>query len=141
MTDRQRELTDLFAAADVETRRMLLLEFADGLPPLRDEYRLAMERGIGRVHECQTPVFLFASRRADDSLELHGFAPPESPTVRGALALLIEGLSGANPDAALATPDDLFQQMGLGEALGMVRQRGLAAVLARLKREVRQLAG
>jgi len=37
-------------------------------------------------------------------------------------------------------PDDLFVRMGLAEAIGMARQRGLAAVLHRVKHAVAERA-
>lgn len=141
MTARLDELERLFANADVETRRMLLLDFAERLPPLPDEYRLAIEHGVGRVHECQTPVFIFASLLESGSVRLHGFAPEESPTVRGVVSLLLDALDGAAPGAVAAVPDDLFRRMGLAEAIGMMRQRGLTAVLIQVKQEVSRLAG
>lgn len=135
MTDALQEVVDLFAGSDVETRRMLLLYYANGLPELPERYRAMMEHGLGRVHECQSPVFLYPEID-DGTVRLHAHVPPESPTVRGVVSLLAQTLDGASPEAIADIPDDLFQRMGLAEAIGMMRQRGLAAVLHRVKHAV-----
>ena len=51
-----------------------------------------------------------------------------------------EGLSGATPAAILATPNDLYQQLGLHKVLSPLRLRGLTALLSRMKRNARELA-
>lgn len=135
MTGPLQDLVDLFAGSDVETRRMLLLDYADSLPEMPERYRAMMEHGLGRVHECQSPVFLYPEVEGG-ALRLHAYVPPESPTVRGVVSLLAQTLDGASPEAVAALPDDLFQQMGLADALGLTRQRGLAAVLHRVKHAV-----
>jgi len=135
MTEALQETLDLFAGSDVETRRMLLLDYANGLPELPERYRALMEHGLGRVHECQSPVFLYPEVE-DGAVRLHAYVPPESPTVRGVVSLLAQTLDGASPEAVAAVPEDLFQQMGLTDAIGLTRQRGLAAVLHRVKHAV-----
>ena len=139
MTDALQEIVDTFAEADVETRRLLLLDYADRLPALPERYAAAMEHGVGRVHECQSPVFVYPEVEETGNgraVHLHAAVPPESPTVRGVVSVLAQALDGATPAAVAAVPDDLFRQMGLDEAIGMMRQRGLAAVLHRVKHAV-----
>ena len=135
MTDALQEAVGLFAGSDVETRRMLLLDYANGLPEMPERYRAMMEHGLGRVHECQSPVFLYPEVE-DGAVQLHAYVPPESPTVRGVVSILAQALDGASPEAVAAVPDDLFQRMGLADAIGLTRQRGLAAVLHRVKHAV-----
>jgi cysteine desulfuration protein SufE len=139
MTDLLRDVVETFAGLDVETRRELLLDYADDLPDLPERYREAMEHGLGRVHECQSPVFVFPEVEAG-AVHLHAYAPPESPTVRGVVSILSQTLDGASPSDVAAVPDDLFARMGLVEAIGMMRQRGLAAVLHRVKYAVAEAA-
>jgi cysteine desulfuration protein SufE len=139
MTRRLQEAVDTFAGVDVETRRLLLMDYANELPDLPEPYRTAMEHGAGRVHECQSPVFVFPQVE-DGTVRLRAYAPPESPTVRGVVSLLAQTLDGALPQDVLALPDDLFHQMGLVEAIGMMRQRGLSAVLGRIKYAVAEAA-
>src|SRR5690606_34563342 len=104
MTEALQETLDLFAGSDVETRRMLLLDYANGLPELPERYRALMEHGLGRVHECQSPVFLYPEVE-DGAVRLHAYVPPESPTVRGVVSLLAQTLDGASPEAVAAVPE------------------------------------
>lgn len=135
MTEALQQAVEAFAEADVDTRRLMLLEYAEELPELPDRYRAAMEAGLGRVHECQSPVFVYPEL-VDGRLALYAYAPREAPTVRGVVSLLVQTLEGASPEAVAALPDDLFARMGLVQAIGLMRQRGLAAVLARVKHAV-----
>jgi cysteine desulfuration protein SufE len=120
--------------ADRQERIELLIDFAKNLPPLPE--RLSEHKDAAhRVEECQSPVFLFVELTGD-RVELHADAPIEAPTVRGFVAILMEGLNGATVREILAVPDGLIEQIGLPEILGMLRVRGLHGVLRRLKTEV-----
>jgi cysteine desulfuration protein SufE len=124
--------------ADRQERIDLLLDYARSLPPLPE--RLAAHKDAAhRVEECQSPVYLFAE--IDGSrVSLHADAPIEAPTVRGFVALLMEGLNGATVEEVLQVPLDLVERSGLAEILGMLRVRGLSGVLRRLKGEVTRAA-
>ncbi len=95
---------------------------------------------MGRVHECQTPVFLYVEV-TKGMVRIHADVPRESPTVRGFLSLLIKQLDGATPAEVEATPQDLLDQLGLTQDLGMTRTQGLTAILGRIKRAVRETGG
>lgn len=125
--------------ASKDLRLESLLEASKALAPLPAHHAAARDRGDNRVHECQTPVFLFVEL---DATGVHLFAdvPRESPTVRGFVSLLAKGIDGATPAQVAAVPNDLLEQLGLGEALGMTRTHGLHAVLARVKAMVARLA-
>jgi cysteine desulfuration protein SufE len=92
-----------------------------------------------QVHECQSPVFLSA-KLLDDKVYYYIDVPREAPTVRGFAAILYEGLNGAPPEAIVAIPNDLYQQLGLHKVLSPLRLRGLTALLNRMKRNARELA-
>lgn len=123
------------AAADRETRLQTLLEYARKLPELPERLRAARAGGLGQVHECQTPVYLYVEVR-DGRVEINADVPRESPTVRGFLSLLIRSLAGGTPADVAAVPDDLLERTRLAGDLGLTRTQGLTAVLRRLKREV-----
>ena len=117
--------------ADRQERIELLIDLAKSLPPLPE--RLAhFKDEAHRVPECQSPVFLFVEVEGD-RVELHADAPIEAPTVRGFVALLMEGLEGAVVQEILQVPSDLIDRSGMTEILGMQRVSGLHAVLRRLK--------
>ncbi|HEX9315439.1 MAG TPA: SufE family protein, partial [Actinomycetota bacterium] len=73
----------------------------------------------------------------DHRVHLWFDAPPEAPTTRGFAGILSSGLNGATPEEVLATPDDFYDAMGLSEIISALRLRGMAAILFRLKRQVR----
>jgi cysteine desulfuration protein SufE len=125
--------------ADRQERIEMLIDLARGLPPLPD--RLAAHKDAAhRVEECQSPVFLFVELAPSGGVGLFADAPIEAPTVRGFVALLIEGLDGASVEEILGVPSDLVERIGLPEILGMLRVRGLNGVLRRLKAEVTRAA-
>jgi cysteine desulfuration protein SufE len=132
------EMIDEFQDADRQERIELLLDFAKTLPPLPD--RLAcLKDATHRVQECQSPVFLFVEREAG-VVHLFADAPVEAPTVRGFVAMLLQGLDGATAEEIRAVPGDLVERTGLTEILGMLRVHGLSGVLRRLKSEVARVA-
>lgn len=132
-------IVDLFAGAPKDLRLEALLEYSRKLPPLPEGlsgHREAMEQ----VVECQTPFFLATD--VDEGRRVHVWfdCPPEAPTTRGFAGLLHEGLEGATVEEVLDTPDDFYTRMGLAEAISSLRLRGMGAILARLKRQVREAA-
>ena len=125
-----------YKGLDRTTRLEALLDWSKKLPELPAELVPLKDQGVGRVHECQTPVFLYVEV-TEGTVRIHADVPRESPTVRGFLSLLIKQLSGATPAEVEATPQDLLDQLGLTQDLGMTRTQGLTAILGRIKRSVR----
>lgn len=124
----------------IPDRLQLLLEFSDGLAPLPQRY-LEHPELLEPVPECQSPIFLLVEVDGDDEhavVHLHFSAPPEAPTTRGFAGILHEGLDGLSAAEVLAVPTDISDQLGLGEAVSMLRLRGMAGMLWRIKRQVRE---
>lgn len=133
---RLQQIVDLFAEAPKDVRLEALLEYSQSLPPLPPALqgnRQAMEQ----VVECQTPFFLACELDPERRVRLYFDAPPQAPTTRGFAGILAAGLDGASAEEVLATPDDFYDAMGLGELISNLRLRGMAAILFRLKRQVR----
>jgi cysteine desulfuration protein SufE len=130
------EIVDEFATAPRDVVLDMLLEFSDAIPPLPPE--MAEHAGMEPVPECQTSFFLKASVAPDRVVTAYFDCPPEAPTTRAFAGILAEGLEGATADEVLAVPTDLYQQMGLAEAISPLRVRGGTAILARLQRQVRE---
>ena len=126
-----------FQAMSERDRLQLLLDFSRELPPLPPEleaHRDAMEP----VPECQSPVFLRVDVDPDSRVHLWFDAPPEAPTTRGFASILREGLDGLTAPEVLAVPDDVPDRLGIGSAVSPLRLRGMAGMLARIKRQVRE---
>ena len=128
-----------FQAADRNTRLETLLDYSKKLPPLPARYEAEKDLGHNRVHECQTPVYLWVELD-DGQVHIHADVPRESPTVRGFISLLARTLDNETPDAVAQLPDDLLDQLGLSETLGMTRTQGLTAILHRIKSSVASAA-
>jgi cysteine desulfuration protein SufE len=137
------EIADDFAAMAVPDRLQLLLDFSRGLPALPP--RLADHPELlEAVPECQSPIFVTAEvdgEGADAPVRLWFSAPPEAPTTRGFAGILAEGLEGLTAGEVVALPDDLSDRFSLAEAVSLLRLRGMAGMLGRIKRQVREKAG
>ncbi len=128
-----------FQAADRNTRLETLLDYSKKLPPLPERFEAEKQLGHNRVHECQTPVFLWVEV-AGGRVHIYADVPRESPTVRGFISLLARNLDGETPATVARIPNDLLDQLGLSETLGMTRTQGLTAILHRIKRSVASAA-
>jgi cysteine desulfuration protein SufE len=132
------ELVDDFADVGPKDRLQLLLELSQELPALPDRFRDAAAT-MEQVHECQSPLFLAVEVDQDADRHVHLFfsAPPEAPTTRGFAGILHTGLDGEPAAEVLAVPDDFYTALGLAQAVSPLRLRGMAAMLARIKKQVR----
>jgi cysteine desulfuration protein SufE len=137
---RLQEIADEFGAVPESDRLQLLLEFAQDLPPLPARYATDHDL-LERVPECQTPLFLAVEVDPDATVHLFFDAPPEAPTTRGFAGILHAGLDGLNADEVLATPGEFSSQLGLQDLVSALRLRGMAAMLARIKQQIRQRRG
>ena len=140
LNPRLREIAEEFGAIGGRDRLQLLLEFSEDLPPLPARY--AEHRDLLEpVPECQSPLFLAVE--VDDDAVVHLFfdAPREAPTTRGFAGILHAGLDGLDADEVLQTPGEFSSQLGLQDLVSPLRLRGMAAMLARIKRQVREQRG
>ena len=134
--DRLQEIVEEFADLPAELRLEALLDYSRRVPPLPP--RLAADHdAMEQVHECQTPFFVASEVAEDGAVTLWFEAPPEAPTTRGFAGILAEGLNGSSVEEVLAVPDGFYVGMGLHEVVSPLRLRGIAAILARIKRQVR----
>jgi cysteine desulfuration protein SufE len=140
MTAALEKIVAMFQGAEREMRAELLLDYARQLPALPERLRALQARDLGRVAECQTPVWLYVEAE-DGRLRLCADVADEAPTVKGFVAILVEGLDGAMLEEAAEVPTDLVRRLGLEELIRMTREMGLGAIVWRVKREARRLAG
>ena len=137
LNPRLQEIAEDFSALTGNERLQLLLEFSRDLPPLPARY--AEHRDLLEpVPECQTPLFLAVEVDADATVHLFFDAPPEAPTTRGFAGILHAGLDGLAAEEILTTPAEFSSQLGLQDLVSPLRLRGMAAMLARIKRQVRE---
>ncbi len=129
------EVVSDFADVTGQDKLALLLEFANELPPLPADLE---EAAMEPVPECQSPLFLHVDASDADHVRLHFSAPPEAPTTRGFASILATGLDGQAKAAILAVPDDFYADLGLAALISPLRLRGMAAMLTRIKRRLRE---
>jgi cysteine desulfuration protein SufE len=127
------EIIEQFQWADSELRLEMLLDYARKLPPLPERFIAQRDAGVNRVPECQTPVFLFMELH-DGKLKIHVDVADESPTVQGFISILVHAFNEVDPQEVADAPNDLLDQLGLSDVVRMQRAVGLAAILARIKR-------
>ena len=133
------ELVDDFADVSPKERLQLLLELSQELPNLPERYADAAET-MEQVHECQSPLFLAVEIEdaGERAVHLYFSVPPEAPTTRGFASIMRTGLDGQPAADVLAVPDDFYTALGLAQAVSPLRLRGMAAMLARIKNQVRR---
>jgi cysteine desulfuration protein SufE len=137
LPDSLAQIREDFLELEQSDRLILLLEFANELPELPPRYADHPDL-LERVVECQSPVFIFVEVDDDRVVHLHATAPKEAPTTRGFASILVQGLSGLTVEQVLDVPDDFPNTIGLTEAVSLLRIRGMTAMLARAKRQVRE---
>jgi cysteine desulfuration protein SufE len=133
-------IIDEFADLDGREKLELLVDFANGLPALPPDYVARKATEDRRVHECQTPVFLWMES-VGGTARLVAEVAPEAPTVKGFVAILADAINGRPVADVAAISDDVLERMGLAEVLGILRARGLRAIVARIKRGFADVGG
>lgn len=128
------EVVSDFAEMQGQDKLALLLEFAQDLPELPADLE---EAAMEPVPECQSPLFLHVDATDPAQVRLFFSAPAEAPTTRGFASILATGLDGQSRDDILAVPDDFYSELGLAALISPLRLRGMSAMLARIKRRLR----
>jgi cysteine desulfuration protein SufE len=137
---RLQEIAEDFTAMPDSQRLQLLLEFSEELPALPERYADRHDL-LEQVPECQSPLFLAVEVDADDVVHLFFDAPREAPTTRGFAGILHAGLDGLGAQEVLDTPGEFPARLGLQDLVSPLRLRGMAAMLGRIKRQVREKKG
>ncbi|MBT4886837.1 MAG: SufE family protein [Planctomycetaceae bacterium] len=135
VNERLDQIVEEFVDLDGREKLELLLDFANRLPPLSDEYTAKKNTEDRRVHECQTSVFLWPEI-SNGSMNLVAEVAEEAPTVKGFVAILAEAVASRPQPEAQELPEDLLEKMGLADVLGTLRSRGLRAIVSRVRQEL-----
>lgn len=128
---RLQEIIEDFQILQGREKLEYLLEFAENLPPLPEWLEKERDQ-MEQVHECMTPVFVFAERE-NGKIQYYFDVPPESPTVRGYAEILRSATDGLTPEEVAAIPHDFYLEMGMSDVLSQKRLSGLGAILNYLK--------
>jgi cysteine desulfuration protein SufE len=134
---RLQEIAEDFGAMPDKERLQLLLEFSEELPPLPARYADDHDL-LEPVPECQSPLFLAVEVDSDGTVHLFFDAPREAPTTRGFAGILHAGLDGLDAEEVLSTPGEFPSRLGLQDLVSPLRLRGMDAMLARIKRRIRE---
>src|SRR6059058_2290317 len=129
------EVVSDFQDMQGQDKLALLLEFANELPALPADLE---EAAMEPVPECQSPLFLHVDAADRGKVRLYFSAPAEAPTTRGFAAILAAGLDKQPVEDILAVPDDFYADLGLAALISPLRLRGISAMLARIKRRLRE---
>lgn len=135
-------VTDFHELPESE-RLTMLLDFSTDLAPLPPQYADHPEL-LEPVPECQSPIFLIVDvdgQGPDAPVQVHFSAPAEAPTTRGFAGILHEGMAGATAQEILDVPNDLPGRLALTSLVSPLRLRGMAGMLARIKRQTATKAG
>ncbi|MBL6712285.1 SufE family protein [bacterium] len=137
VAERLDEVVEDFVDLDGREKLEMLLEYAATLPPLPPGQKGLDEN---RVHECQSPVFIRVELKPTSDghagVHLQAEVAEEAPTVKGFVAMLAKAFTGRPTDEVLAVDDTLLDRLGLADVLGMLRTRGLRAIIEYVKRGV-----
>lgn len=138
LPERLERILILLQSTPRSIRGHALLDLSRTLPPLPPEYHGDMRDELERVVECQTPFFLATRLEEDNTVRMFFDAPPQSPTIRGYAGLLSVGLDGESAQTVLDLPEDFYYGVGLEEVVSPLRLRGMGAIVATLKNQVRR---
>ena len=138
LPQRLERILNLLKTTPRSIRGHALLDLSRTLPPLPPEYHGEQKDQLERVVECQTPFFLATRLEDDQTVRMFFDAPPEAPTIRGYAGLLSVGLDGEAAQTLLELPDDFYYGVGLEEVVSPLRLRGMGAIVATLKNQVRR---
>jgi len=128
--DNVQDMIDDFAFLDDwEARYMHVIDLGKALPPLPAK---AMNEA-NKVKGCASQVWL-VSARDGDFWQFSGDS--DAHIVKGLVAIVMEIYSGRTADEiAVLDANAILGELGLSEHLSSQRANGLAAMVARIKRE------
>lgn len=131
------EIIREFQGADRQEMIELLIDYSEDLPEIPKRFAERADRDLHQVHECETPVFIWVELE-DGRVNIFADVPEPFPTVRGLVSILVSAFDGLSPEEIESAPVDFISQLGIAQKLGIRRVRGLSAVYARIKSEVKR---
>ncbi len=105
-----------------------VLDLGKRLETFPEEYRV----DANKVRGCQSQVWMVAEPDAESGT-LRIQADSDAFIVKGLIALLLRLYDRRRPEEILASPPDVFEEIGLGKHLSPTRANGLHAMIARIR--------
>lgn len=136
LTPELERVLDTFSRLGREQTMQALVEYANRFPELPERFAMLAASEEHKVHECMTPVALF-SEMDNGRIRFYADVPRNAPTIRALLAILMSGLNDHPAEDVLAIPADFVSRLMRNVGLS-TRERGLQAILARMKRHARE---
>ena len=124
----------LRSTADPKRRYEYVLWLAKKLAPLPEEFR----NDAFKVKGCVSQVYVVGQLRQG---RLHWQGDSDAAITKGLLALLIEGLEGLDPAAAVAIDPGFLAETGLQASLTPSRANGFLNILRMMQAQAQALAG
>jgi len=128
---RLQEIVEDFNFCEGQEKLEYLLEFAEALPSLPEQFSDKRDE-MEEVHECITPVFIYAEID-NGRYHYHFDIPPEAPTVSGFARILQEGMDNLTSAEIQAVPNEFYLETGLQTVLTGQRLNGISAMLIHMK--------
>jgi len=128
---RLQEIIEDFSFCEGQEKLEYLLEFAEALPSLPEQFSDKRDE-MEEVHECITPVFIYAEID-NGRYHYHFDIPPEAPTVSGFARILQEGMDNLTSAEIQAVPNEFYLETGLQTVLTGQRLNGISAMLIHMK--------
>jgi cysteine desulfuration protein SufE len=132
LPERLAEIVEDFSFVEGQEKLLYLLQFAENMPPLPDWVEAKKEE-MDQVHECMTPVFIYA-HEDDGRLTYYFDVPKEAPTVRGYAGIMHEGVQNVTLEVVLKIPHEFYLDMALQNGSTGQRLNGVSAILAHMKK-------
>lgn len=121
------------AVPDPRARYQQLLYYASKLKPLSKEFQTPENKVTG----CVSQVWVRPTMAEGGTV--HFEADSDSQLTKGLAALLVEGLSGAQPEQILAVTPDFIQLLGLKQSLTPSRNNGFLNMLKLMQKKTLEL--
>lgn len=104
-----------------------IIELGKRLAPLPDEYKTEPNK----VKGCASLVYIIGELKEDGKVYYQGWS--NSHLVQGLLALLVEGLSGQDPETIEKVNPGFIEQMGIAQTLTASRANGFMNTFTKMQ--------
>lgn len=123
----ERSIVDDFELFDEWAEKyQYIIELGQKLPPLDNKYKV----DENKIKGCQSSVWLHAY---SDNGKVFFEADSDSTFVKGEIALLINVLSGQDPNDVVDAELKFIDDIGLRQHIAVTRANGLASMIKQMK--------